>query len=78
MIAHTPEKIGYSAPSTVPIPNDAFSESCRQDLSSDTLYGTYILVDVEQSSFQNRSRGGGVLSCFTYYASRGTNKPTSK
>ena len=63
MIAHTPEKIGYSAPSTVPIPNDTFSESCRQDLSSDNLYGTYIFVDVEQSSSQNRSRGCGIILC---------------
>ena len=30
-------KLGYSAPSTIPIPNGTFSESCRPDVSDDTL-----------------------------------------
>ena len=49
--------LGYSAPSTILIPNDTFSESCCRDLSNDALFGADTLVDVEQSSFENRSRG---------------------
>ena len=46
--------LGYSAPSTIPTPNDAFSEAVN-DLRNDALFGTDTLVDVEQSSFKNRS-----------------------
>ena len=56
--------LGYSAPSTILISNDTFSESCRRDLSNGALFGAGTLVDVEQSSFDNRSRG--VLSCVIY------------
>ena len=47
--------LGYSEPSTIPTPNDTFSESCCRDLSKDALFGTDTLADVEQSSFDNRS-----------------------
>ena len=53
--------LGYSAPSTVLIPNDTFSESCCRDLANDALFGADPLVDVEQSSFENRPRGCVIL-----------------
>ena len=31
--------LGYSAPSTILIPNDTFSESCCLDISYDALFG---------------------------------------
>ena len=39
--------LGYSAPSTILIPNDTFSESCRRDLSNDALFGIDTVFDVE-------------------------------
>ena len=53
--------LGYCASSTILIPNDTFSESCCLDLSNDALFGADTLVDVEQSSFENRSRGCVIL-----------------
>ena len=53
--------LSYSAPRTILIPNDTFSESCCRDLPNDALFGADTLVDVEQSSFENRSRGCVVL-----------------
>ena len=47
----------YSAPSTIPIPNDTLSESCRFDISNDTVLGTHTLLALKQPSFKNRSRG---------------------
>ena len=58
--------LGYSAPSTIPTPNDTFSESCRRDLSNDALFGADTLVDVEQSSFENLSRGCVILCHLRY------------
>ena len=40
-----------------PYQTTRFRRSCRRDLSNDTLFGTRTLVDVEQSSFENRSEG---------------------
>ena len=42
---------GYSAPSTIPLQNGTFSESCRQHLSTNTLFGTGTLLAVEHSRF---------------------------
>ena len=53
--------LDYSAPSTVPTLTDTISESCCRDLSNDALFGTDTLGDVEQSSFENRSRGCVIL-----------------
>ena len=58
--------LGYSVPSTIIIPNDTFSESCCRDLSNDALFEADTLVDVEQSSFENRSRGCVILCHLRY------------
>ena len=36
--------LGYSAPSTILIPNDTFSESCCRDLSNDALFGAELVL----------------------------------
>ena len=58
--------LGYSAPSTILVPNDTFSESCRRDISNDALFGADTLVDVEQWSFENRSTGCVILRHLRY------------
>ena len=62
-------KLGYSAPSTIPIPTDTFSENyycCRRDFYNDTttpcLISTLILIRSNRAL--NRSKGG-VLYCVT-------------
>ena len=40
-------KLGFSTPSTIPIPTDMFSEGCWQDLFNDILFDIDIDSDVE-------------------------------
>ena len=57
-------KLGYSAQSMIPVPNDSSSESCRWNLSNDTLFGADSLW-----IWSNRTSTlspGSVLSCVTY------------
>ena len=59
-IAHPLDRFSepsYSAPNTIPIPNDTFPESCRQDLPSGALFEAGALRAVEYLSFENRSKG---------------------
>ena len=48
---HTPlgrfSKLGYSAPSAIPVPNDTLWGNCRRDLSNHTLFGSDAPFDVE-------------------------------
>ncbi len=50
-------KLGYSATSAIPKPNDRFSDSSRRDPSNTALVGTDNHPAVEYLSFENRSRG---------------------
>ena len=40
-------KLGYSAPSKIPMPADTFSDGCQRGLSNDTLFDIDIDSDVE-------------------------------
>ena len=50
----------------IPEPIRTFSDSSRRDVPSAALHGTGALLDVEYSSFENRSGPGGVLFCVVY------------
>ena len=54
-------KLGYSAPSVIPIPNHTFSESCSRDLSNGALIGAVARLAVECLSFEIRSHGCVIL-----------------